>query len=281
MINGIILVDKPQGISSNTVVNIVKYAVNAKKAGHLGTLDVAGHGLLPVTINKATKIFDYFLKKDKVYEAKFKFGIETVSYDLDGKIIRYDDKIIKKEDVLKVIPKLIGKQNQMPPAYSAKKINGKKAYDLARSGKEVNLKPKEIEIYDLELIEDLADNEFLFRIYCSSGTYIRSICRDMAILLSTCGVMTDIIRTKCGKLSLNNAFSLEEIKQGRYEVIKPEELFENEELYLTEEEFFKVYNGVLIKRNEVNGEYKIFYKDQFVGIGKINNSVLKIELRLI
>ena len=128
MINGIILVDKPKGLSSNCVANIVKKIFGAKKAGHLGTLDVAGHGLLPVTLGKATKLFDYFLNKDKVYHASFKFGVETDTFDLEGKIIKRDNKIVTKEEVLRIIPKLIGKQEQMPPVYSAKKINGRKEY---------------------------------------------------------------------------------------------------------------------------------------------------------
>ena len=281
MVNGIILLDKPKNISSNTAVNIVKHAVNAKKAGHLGTLDVLGHGLLPITLSKATKLFDYFLNKDKEYIASFKFGIETETFDLEGEIVKKDNKIITKEDVLKVIPSFIGKQNQMPPKYSAKKINGKKAYDIARRGEEVNLKPKEIEIYDLKLLKELNSNEFLFQIHCSSGTYIRSLCRDMAIALSTCGVMSDIIRTRCGRLSLNDAFSLEDIKNGKYKILPCEDLFEFDSIYLTKEDSFKVLNGVNINIKTGDGKYKVFDYNTFIGVGEVKNSVLKIILRLV
>ena len=281
MISGVILVDKPKGISSNTVVNIVKHALGAKKAGHLGTLDVLGHGLLPVTLNKATKIFDYFLTKDKVYRASFRFGIETDSFDLDGKIVKRDDKIITKEDVLKILPRFLGKQNQMPPVYSAKKVNGKRAYDLARSGADVILKPKEIEIYDLKLLKQIDKNEFLFEIHCSSGTYIRSLCRDIAKELSTCGVMSDIIRTRCGDLGLEDAFSLEKIKNGVYKVIDASKLFDFDTIYLNEEEFSKVLNGVAIGKQKANGTYKVFYDDIFIGLGEIKEDLLKIILRFI
>lgn len=281
MVNGIILLDKPKNISSNTAVNIVKHAVNAKKAGHLGTLDVLGHGLLPITLSKATKLFDYFLNKDKEYIASFKFGIETETFDLEGEIVKKDNKIITKEDVLKVIPSFIGKQNQMPPKYSAKKINGKKAYDIARRGEEVNLKPKEIEIYDLKLLKELNSNEFLFQIHCSSGTYIRSLCRDMAIALSTCGVMSDIIRTRCGRLSLNDAFSLEDIKNGKYKILPCEDLFEFDSIYLTKEESFKILNGVNINIKTGDGKYKVFDYSTFIGVGEVKNGVLKIILRLV
>ena len=281
MVNGIILLDKPKNISSNTAVNIVKHAVNAKKAGHLGTLDVLGHGLLPITLSKATKLFDYFLNKDKEYIASFKFGIETETFDLEGEIVKKDNKIITKEDVLKVIPLFIGKQNQMPPKYSAKKINGRKAYDIARRGEEVNLKPKEIEIYDLKLLKELNSNEFLFQIHCSSGTYIRSLCRDMAIALSTCGVMSDIIRTRCGRLSLNDAFSLEDIKNGKYKILPCEDLFEFDSIYLTKEDSFKVLNGVNINIKTGDGKYKVFDYNTFIGVGEVKNGVLKIILRLV
>lgn len=282
MISGVLLLDKPKGISSNCAANIVKKAVGATKAGHLGTLDVAGHGLLPITLGKATKLFDYFLGKDKVYRASFKFGVETDTFDLEGQVVRIDNKKISENDVLSVIPKLIGKQNQMPPAYSAKKINGRKAYDLARQGQEVELKPKMIEIYDLKLIGQLDENEFMFEIHCSSGTYIRSLCRDMASLLSTCGVMSDIIRTKCGFLSLKDAFLLEEVKIGKYEIIPMQDMFFVDEIYLNSEQSGKVLNGVRIDLEKADGEYKIFTdKNEFIGLGEIKEGKLKIKIRLI
>ena len=281
MVNGIILVDKPKNLSSNTVANIVKKCVNASKAGHLGTLDVLGHGLLPITLGKSTKLFDYFLNKDKVYEASFKFGVETDTFDLEGKIVKQDDKEISKNDILNVLHKFIGKQNQMPPQYSAKKINGRKAYDLARAGQVVELKPKLIEIYNIELIDQIGYNEFLFRIHCSSGTYIRSLCRDIADELSTCGVMSDIIRTKCGNLELDKAYSLEEIKNGKYEVIPPHELFNLEEIILGKEDFDKVLNGVKIKIDRCDGEYKVFGEEEFIGIGSVKSNILSLKLRLI
>ena len=281
MINGIILVNKPKGISSNTVVNIVKKCVGANKAGHLGTLDVAGHGLLPVTLGKSTKLFDYFLNKDKVYRATFKFGVESDTLDLEGEIIITDDKKISSEEICETLPKLIGKQNQMPPIYSAKKINGMKAYDLARAGKDVQLKPKLIEIYDLKLIKKVGDNEFLFEIHCSSGTYIRSLCRDMARLLSTCGLMSDIIRTRCGSFSLDESYTLEEIKCGKYDIISPDTIFNYEKIFLTFQEVTKILNGVNLKRSEPDGDYSIYDNNDFIGIGRIEKGFLRITLRLI
>jgi len=280
MINGILLLDKPKGISSNTAANKVKYLFHAEKAGHLGTLDVLGHGLLPITLGRCTKLFDYFLKKDKVYEANFKFGVETDTLDLEGEIIKVDSKKVSKEEILPVLHKLIGKQMQMPPQYSAKKINGKKAYDLARNGQVADLKPKEIEIYNLELIDQIGDNEFRFRIHCSSGTYIRSICRDIASELSTCGLMSDIIRTKCGIFELKDACSFEDIEHGKYKLINPEIVFDYEKISLNFEDTQRLYNGASVFIDKDDGLYKIYEENIFLGIGRVQESMLKFEIRL-
>ena len=216
--NAILLVNKERGISSNKVVNKVKFLLNASKTGHLGTLDVLGEGVLPVTINKATKLFDYFLEKDKEYITVFKFGQTSPTLDLEGELTKEDESLnLQEKDVKKVLSKFIGKQNQMPPQFSAKKINGKKAYQLAREGKEANLLAKEISIYNLELLEKTDKNTFKFKVLCSSGTYIRSLCRDIATELSTCGVMQSIIRTKCGEFQLKNSYSLKEIEKGNFQ----------------------------------------------------------------
>lgn len=274
----IILVNKPRGISSNKVVNIVKKSVGAKKAGHLGTLDVEGEGLLPVTIERATKLFDYYLQKDKVYKTVFRFGETTDTLDLEGEITHRDDKIITKEDVEKVLPKLVGKMAQMPPNYSAKKINGKKAYELAREGKEFELKPKEIEIYSIKLLSQKEKNEFEFEIHCSSGTFIRSVCRDMATLLTTYGVMLSIIRTKCGDFELKDAYSLEEIKNGCFQEVKLETLFNYEKLNLNFDETEKILSTGSIKSN-LTGTYNAFSKNDYLGVVICDGNQMKFKHR--
>ncbi len=280
-INGIILIDKPRGMSSNAVVNKVKWLLNAKKAGHLGTLDVEGHGLLPITMGKSTKLFDYFLNKDKVYKAVFRFGIETDTLDLEGEVIHSNNKIVSREEIMSVIPIFVGKQNQMPPQYSAKKINGQKAYDLARKGEKVNLKTKAIEIYDLTLLKQINATDFQFQIHCSSGTYIRSLARDMAYAMSTYGIMPDIIRTRCGKLSLKDAFTIEDVASSKHRIISPENLFEKEKICLNEVDKNKILNGVKISVLQKDGEYKIFSNDEFLGLGRVENGELYFCLRLI
>lgn len=278
--NGIILVNKESGQSSNKVVNKVKYLLKANKAGHLGTLDVLGEGLLPVTINKGTKVFDYFLTKDKEYKTIFQFGITTDTLDLEGEITKKNNIVITLEMLNKVLPKFIGKQLQMPPVYSAKKIGGKTAYRLAREGKEVSLNPKEIEIYNISCLRQLGENTFELIVHCSSGTYIRSLARDIAEVLGTYGVMRYIQRTKCGIFDIKDAFSLKDIEKGNYKLISLDKLFDNPKLFLNGTETNFLLNGMTIP-NQPSGIFKVYsYDKQFLGLGSSNDGNLKLTLRL-
>jgi len=146
--------------------------------------------------------------------AVFHFGYETDTLDSEGQIISQNEVSVSLEQVQSILGKFVGKQNQMPPQFSAKKVNGQKACDLARAGKEVELKPKEIEIFDLKVLRDFGNNNFQFEITCSSGTYIRSLCRDLAKELSTYGTMLSIIRTKCGVFSIENSCTLQDVENG-------------------------------------------------------------------
>lgn len=280
-LNGIILVNKERGVSSNKIVNKTKYLLKAEKAGHLGTLDVLGEGLLPITLGKGTKVFDYFLNKDKVYLTTFKFGETTATLDLEGDVTHKNDVVVNLNDLEMVINGFVGKQMQMPPEYSAKKIGGRKAYDLARQGREVQLKPKEIEIYSLKVIREICLNTFLFEVHCSSGTYIRSLCRDIAEKLSTYGVMLNIQRTRCGMFELKDSFTISDIEHGKYKIIPLDRLFDFEHLKLDDVSTSRLLNGVNININKKDGEYKIFSNEQFLGVGLVENGVLKLSLRLI
>ena len=279
-INGIILVNKESGFSSNQVVVKVKYLLKANKAGHLGTLDVLGRGLLPITLGRGTKLFDYFLNKDKTYQTIFEFGFATTTLDREWEITDKNDIEVSLEQLQNVCQKFIGKQDQLPPIYSAKKINGKKAYELARAGKSVDLKPKQIEIYDLKVLKQIEKNKFLLEVHCSSGTYIRSLCRDIASSLGTFGVMQDILRTKCGSFDIKESFTIEDIEQGKYKIIPLDTVFDYEKLITYEAD--KLLNGQLINTDYQDGIYRIYTDNYlFLGIGNVKNKRLKLDMRLI
>lgn len=279
MESGIILVNKPKGISSNKVVNIVKHKLKAKKCGHLGTLDLEGEGLLPVTVNKGTKLFDFFLQKDKTYEANFVFGLETDTLDTSGKVVKEKEANFTFKELEEAVKNMIGKYDQMPPQYSAKKVNGKVGYKEARKGGTLNLSPKEVEIYDFKILGEVEKNIYRFEITCSSGTYIRSIARDLAYHLGTYGSMQCILRTKCGMFDLKEAYSLEDIENGKFDMISCEEVFDYENLFVSSEESSKLLNGQILKIKKENGKYKIYDDIGFVGIGEIQNGQLKLTLR--
>lgn len=296
--NGIILLNKPAELSSNTAVNIVKKSVGAKKAGHLGTLDVLGDGVLPITLGKATRLFDYYLNKTKTYRAVFAFGFETETLDAEGKILETKNLDVSKEEIENVLPSFLGKQKQLPPIFSALKISGKNAYEIARKGGEVNLKEREIEIFDYKLLEEVSIEKkealkerflkfhsleefekeeienafekglFEFEISCSSGTYIRSLARDLAKKLSTCGTMLCITRTRCGEFELKNTFSLEEIKSGKFEVVSTFDAIDLPVLNLSSEEEKNLLDGKTVKTNQkFETNFKVVSNGELIGIG--------------
>lgn len=278
--SGIVLVNKPVGMSSNKAVNIVKYALGAKKCGHLGTLDLEGQGLLPVTVNNATRLFDYFLNKDKTYETIFVFGFETDTLDTSGVVTKQKECDISEEDVRSACKKFVGKYMQMPPQYSAKKVGGQSAYKSARKGEYVKLSPKEVEIFSFELLEKLGKNTFRFSISCSSGTYIRSLCRDIAEVLGTYGSMQCITRTRCGGFMLKDAFTIEQIDKGDFEVISTEKVFDFPKLMLSFEACEKLYNGQKIVMKMEDGDYKLYNGEDFIGVGVVEKNILTFKLRL-
>lgn len=280
MESGIILVNKPKGISSNKVVNIVKHKLKAKKCGHLGTLDLEGEGLLPVTVNKGTKLFDFFLQKDKTYEANFVFGIETDTLDTSGKVVKEKEANFTFKELEEAVKNMIGKYDQMPPLYSAKKVNGKVGYKEARKGGTLDLSPKEVEIYDFKILRQIEKNLYRFEITCSSGTYIRSIARDLAYHLGTYGSMQCILRTRCGIFCLKDAYTLDEIEKGDFKIIPCDSVFNLPKITLNEKENFKILNGQVLDYGEKDGEYKLYFDKKFLGLGEVKYGKLKMKLNL-
>lgn len=225
-INGWLIVDKPRDMGSTQVVNLTRRLFNAKKNGHAGTLDPFATGILPIAFGEATKLLPYVTDGQKEYEFVIQWGKATNTDDSEGEIIGESDKIPTREEILSVIPAFIGEIRQIPPAYSAIKINGQRAYDLARKGEEVNIPERSVEIYDLELIEILPENQARFKVVCSKGTYVRTLGHDLAAKLGTLGYLRELRRTKCGQFGLESKILLENIKNmvhsdGLKEILLP------------------------------------------------------------
>ena len=191
--NGFFNINKPKGMTSSQVVGKVKYLLGKKaKVGHMGTLDPLASGVLPIAVGRATRLFDFLLQKKKTYIATFQFGIHTDTLDSTGTTLDTSNVIPTIDQITSVLPQFLGVNQQIPPAYSAKSINGKRAYDLARQGQEVELKPCTIQIFDIQVQRQLAHDTFQFLITCSAGTYIRSIARDLGTALGTFATMTEL-----------------------------------------------------------------------------------------
>lgn len=281
--NGIINVYKPKDCTSQHVVSAVRKFLHTKAVGHMGTLDPQGEGVLPVGVGKATRLFDLLLKKDKIYEAKFKFGYETDTLDKDGNIIEYAEVIPSKDEIIAVLPNFVGKSEQMPPKYSAKNVGGVRAYDLARRGVEFDLKPSVVEIFSLELVEQTDENEYLFRIHCSAGTYIRSLCRDIAYKTGSKATMTAIKRTKSGDFIIDNALSQEEIKLlGEKAIIPVEKVLEKlPRVDFPENLYKKISCGVAFEYDKVTEQpFTVYCKGEFFGLGQINDGMFSIKTYL-
>lgn len=217
MLSGVLVVNKQFGISSASVVSKIKrLLIDSKKTehiikvGHFGTLDPYAEGVLPIAVGRATRLFKYHLEEDKEYITRFVFGFATDTLDLEGKVVSENTVFPDIVSVKNAILTLKGKIQQLPPSFSAKSINGVRAYKLARQGLDVILSPKDIEIKEIILLEQISEKEYEFKIVCSSGTYIRSIVRDLSELLGTVGTMSYLRRERSGQFTLSQALTLEE-----------------------------------------------------------------------
>ncbi len=282
MLSGIINVNKPDGVTSFQVVSLIKRKLGIKKVGHLGTLDPAGCGVLPIAVNKATKLFDYYLNKRKIYRAIFCFGKETDTLDSFGKVVKSCDKIINETDLNCECHKMCGIQEQMPPKYSAKSINGVRAYELARSNIEFELKPKKIEIYNFHVIEKLYENIYLFEIECSAGCYVRSICRDLAERLGTVAYMPLIVRVNAGEFSISSSVDYCELqKEENIEkyITSIEDCLKLDRIVLNEIDTKRLKSGQSLHFELYDDNFLLFDNNsQLFALGKVINNTLKMEM---
>lgn len=212
--NGIINVYKERGFTSHDVVAKLRGILHMKKIGHTGTLDPDAVGVLPVCVGKATKVCDFLADRDKTYIATVKLGVVTDTLDMSGTIVEEKTVQVTEEQILSVLSGFIGTISQIPPMYSAIKINGKKLYELARKGQEVERKPRQVTIYELLPMEmNIEKDEFTIQVTCSKGTYIRSLCQDIGERLGCGAAMKSLVRTRVGQFTLEKAKMLSEIEQ--------------------------------------------------------------------
>ena len=279
---GFVNVNKPSGMTSSKVVSILKRHFHINKVGHMGTLDPLAEGVLPVAFGKATRMFDYLLDKHKVYIAEFTFGKTTNTLDSDGEITETCNNIPTLKEIEDILHRLKGKINQIPPQFSAKKVNGRCAYDLARNGEVVDLKPKLIEIYNIKLLKQISEDTFQFEIECSGGTYIRSIARDMATLLNTKAYMSKLTRVSAGKFHLDNSLTIEEINELSLNdiIISVEKVFDFPSINLDAKSSKDLLDGKIVKVDNFDGKFFIKCDKILLGIGETNNHILKLKTYL-
>ena len=227
--NGLIIVNKEAGISSQAVVNRVKRIFGVKKAGHTGTLDPMAEGVLPVLLERGVKASEFMLTSDKHYRATLTLGITTDTEDITGEVLTKSDEIPCERDVLSAIASFVGEYRQTPPMYSALKIGGKKLYELAREGKVVEREPRDVKIFSITP-KKISEREYSLDIHCSKGTYIRTLCNDIGQKLGVGAVMKSLTRTEASGFTLSDAYTLSELENMSEEeriesVIEVERIF--------------------------------------------------------
>lgn len=282
--DGIIVINKEKEYTSHDVVAKLKKKLNISKVGHTGTLDSNATGVLPILIGKGTKFSKYLINHDKIYEVQLELGKKTDTADVEGKIIeekKVDEKYIK-ENLLQVLASYVGKQEQIPPMYSAIKKNGKKLYEYARAGEKVELEARKIEIYKIDL-NKYDKNIISFIVSCSKGTYIRSLCEDIAEKLNTVGYMKNLKRLQVGEFNIKDAVYIDDINLENVDehLITLEELLKRTESISLKEKKLKLFlNGVQLTCNNNDGLYKIYVANKFIGTGTIKKGLLKRDIIL-
>ncbi len=289
--DGIIVINKPKACTSHDIVYKVKKIFN-QKVGHTGTLDPMATGVLPLLIGKGTQISKYLINHNKTYEVELQLGKKTETGDIEGKVIEekeVDEKTLNNEIIEKVLKSFLGKQQQIPPIYSAIKVKGKKLYEYARKGEKVEILPRNIEIFDIELIHiNKEEKQVQFSVNCSKGTYIRTLCEDIANKLDTVGFMLNLNRIKVGDFSLDNSVSIDELTENfeskqwlDSKIVTIEDFFKTcYDIHLFDKKLELFLNGVNLTQNRQDGVYRIYNKHVFIGTGTVSNNLLKRDIVL-
>lgn len=287
-VNGLLLLDKPRGLSSNTALQAARRLFSAAKAGHTGTLDPLASGLLPVCFGEATKFSSNLFEADKTYEATLCFGTTTTTGDAEGDILEKYPVDFSLNDLELAISRFHGKIWQLPPMYSALKRDGQPLYKLARKGVEVERTPREVTIHKMELI-DFSENTCCLSIQCSKGTYIRTLAEDIGKALGSGAHLTALKRTSTGGFSLKEAFTLEDIEsiaeEARQKLLQPVDIFLQNLLAINLDQpsaqAFMHGNPVSLINPAAPGKCRAYFESQFLGIGEISADGLLHPRRLL
>lgn len=294
--DGVINFFKPRGMTSHDAVYFFRRLLNTKKIGHTGTLDPNATGVLPICIGKGTRVSEYLLGVDKEYIGEITLGASTDTQDGDGKILSSSNKLVSEDDVFSTFNNFKGIIHQIPPMYSALKIDGKKLYELAREGKTVERAPREVNIKEINILNNYNNKEIIFYTRCTRGTYIRTLCEDIGNELGTYGYMSYLIRVGVGVFKIENSYSMEYLKsisrESLLNIITPmdEAIGHIEVIDVPVSLYKKLINGVPLEvgadyLNSVNRIYRVYSNNTFIGVGKIlqkeDNLYLKMDKILI
>lgn len=280
--NGILNIDKPQGITSHDVVDAIRKIFPNTKVGHTGTLDPLATGVLPICIGEATKLTNNLTSENKAYTVKMLLGVETDTYDITGKIM-FANVVNKDEIYIKErIKRFVGRQSQMPPKYSAIRVEGKHAYQLAREGKDVELTPREIEIFSIDNIEvNLKDKIVSFDVTCTKGTYIRSLVNDIGKNIGCGATMIELRRTRTGSFDIKDSIPLYDYLNLEYfdmidKIVSIEEYYkEAKKIVLDKEEYNKFLNGVILECETSDKIVRVYSNNMYRGLGTVEDNKLK------
>ena len=284
--DGFIIVNKPKDMTSHAVCNKIRSIMHTKKVGHSGTLDPLATGVLVVAVGKATKLINYLENQDKTYVAEALFGIQTDSYDILGNVLNKDDlsnptdsEIDSQLEILK------GSETQIPPIYSAIKVNGKKLYDYAKNGEMVEILPRKIKIHSLKRVSNIIDKKVSIEVSANKGFYVRSLINDLGISLNTYAVMSNLIRTKAGKYDISISQTLEEIKENGPIIHSIEDTFSHLKRIDVNDYMAKlVLNGVILDERQfsLNEMFKIYHNDKLIAIYEpFDDKKYKLVIKLV
>lgn len=284
--DGFIIVNKPKDMTSHAVCNKIRSIMHTKKVGHSGTLDPLATGVLVVAVGKATKLINYLENQDKTYVAEALFGIQTDSYDILGNVLNKDDLSNPTESEIDTQLEILkGSETQIPPIYSAIKVNGKKLYDYAKNGEMVEILPRKIKIHSLKRVSNIIDKKVSIEVSANKGFYVRSLINDLGTMLNTYAVMSNLIRTKAGKYDISISQTLEEIKENGPIIHSIEDTFSHLKRIDVNDYMAKlVLNGVILDERQfsLNEMFKIYHNDKLIAIYEpFDDKKYKLVIKLV